>query len=231
GEAWRAAADAIVAAGLARLRAEADARRERAARTRLFEAWLHAQEEERARVARDLNDEIGQTLTALVLHLDGDDGAADAKALAARALADVRRVAVALRPSVLDDLGLEAALRRTARDLAARHALRVQVTVALPRLPRRQETVLYRVGQEALTNVVRHADAGCASVVATAAPDRIDLVVEDDGVGFDVADVAPADRVGLAGMRERVEAAGGRLRIESRPGAGATVYARLPRTH
>ena len=204
-------------------------------RARLLAAVLHAQEEERSRIARDLHDQIGQSLTALLLGLEtGKDAGvpgerARLKGLATQALEEVSRIALALRPSLLEALGLEAALRQYARDLATHGGVQVEVTVALPRLSRQVETVLYRVAQEALTNVVRHAHAHAASVVATATSRQVDLVVEDDGMGFDERALEPGMRLGLEGMRERVELVGGTLRVESAPGAGAAVYARIPR--
>lgn len=218
-----------------------------AQRTRLLRALLSAQEEERGRIARDLHDQIGQSLTALLLGLDrlleaGAAAAADARPTAPRSqevarlreltdvtLADVRRIALDLRPAVLDELGLAAALRRFARELHARYGVAINVLVELPsRLARDAETVLYRVAQEALTNVVRHARAREASIVATASDGWVRLVVEDDGIGFEPDALPAMERIGLVGMRERLELAGGSLRIESAPGHGCSVHARLP---
>lgn len=204
-------------------------------RSRLLAALLNAQEEERARISRDLHDQIGQALTALLLGLDESIARPEAhrlaklKELTSVTLDDVRRIALDLRPSLLDELGLEAAVRRYARDLQERYALEVGVEVHLPRLSRQSETVLYRVAQEALTNVVRHARASSASVVAMLAEGTVQLVVEDDGIGFDEMSLESAERVGLMGMRERLELLGGSLRIESASGRGTTVHARLPR--
>jgi len=204
-------------------------------RSRLLQAVLTAQEEERGRISRDLHDQIGQSLTALLLGLDRNLEAPDAsdlaklKEIASITLADVRRIALDLRPSVLDELGLEAALRRFARDTHERYQIDVRVLVTLPeRLGHQEETVLYRVAQEALTNVVRHARAQAASVVVTASRGGVQLVIEDDGIGFDPTRLAAAEQVGLMGMRERLELLGGSLRIESAPGEGCSVYARLP---
>jgi signal transduction histidine kinase len=204
-------------------------------RSRLLQALLTAQEEERGRISRDLHDQIGQALTALLLGLDEtierpDVGAlARLKELAAITLGDVRRIALDLRPSVLDELGLEAALRRYARDVHDRYGTDITVLVTLPsRLDHQEEIVLYRVVQEALTNVVRHARAGTVSVVATTSRGSVQLVVEDDGVGFEPQGLAPVEQIGLMGMRERLELLGGSLRIESTAGSGCRVYARLP---
>lgn len=210
----------------------ADKERQRA---RLLGALLNAQEEERGRISRDLHDQIGQALTGILLGLDAAGAASDPtglarlKELTSTTLADVRRIALDLRPSVLDELGLEAAVRRCARDTHERHGVTVHVTAQLPRLDNQLETVLYRVVQEALTNVVRHARAGSVSVVATADEQQVKLVIEDDGIGFDEAALPAAERIGLMGMRERMELLGGSLRIESGRGRGTTVYARVPR--
>lgn len=225
----------LVAAALKRTQLHRRLAEKEAQRSRLLQALLTAQEEERGRISRDLHDQIGQALTALLLGLDRNlerpDPASLArlKELASITLGDVRRIALDLRPSVLDELGLEAAVRRYARDLHARYGLDVSVLVNLRgRLPRQEETVLYRVVQEALTNVVRHARATSVSVVATARGGSVRLVVEDDGVGFEPDALAPAEMVGLLGMRERLELLGGSLRLESTPGHGCSVHARLP---
>jgi signal transduction histidine kinase len=230
-----AAVTELVAAALKRSHLHQRLAEKEAQRSRLMRALLTAQEEERSRISRDLHDQIGQALTAILLGLDRNLERVDLRALtelrelAAVTLADVRRIALDLRPSVLDELGLAAAVQRYARELHERYALDVHVLVTLPkRLSSQEETVLYRVAQEALTNVVRHAQAGEVSIVATARGGSVQLVVEDDGVGFDPAALAPAEQIGLLGMRERVELLGGSFRIESAPGAGCSVHARIP---
>jgi len=204
-------------------------------RSRLLQAFLSAQEEERGRISRDLHDQIGQALTALVLGLDQSIANPDKarlqrlKELTSVTLSDVRRIALDLRPSVLDELGLEAGLRRYARDIHQRYGLDVSVLVNLPsRLQHQEEVVLYRVVQEGLTNVVRHASARRASVVVTSYNSYVQCVVEDDGVGFDEPALLPGEQVGLMGMRERLEVLGGSFRIETAPGEGTALYARLP---
>ena len=204
-------------------------------RAKLLRSLLRAQEEERGRISRDLHDQIGQALTALLLGIERNIESADAddlrrlKEITSITLNDVRRIALDLRPSVLDELGLEAALRRFARELHERYELDVSLLVKLPRrLSRQEETVLYRVAQEALTNVVRHAGSPDASVVVTAPHNTALLVVEDSGKGFDPDALPSFDRIGLVGMAERVELLGGSLRIESTIGEGTTVYARIP---
>lgn len=204
------------------------------ARQRAVEALLSAQDEERVRISRDLHDGVGQALTAINLGLNALLGSpADArvrelKGLVSQTLEDVRRISRDLRPALLDELGLEAAVTQFARMLSERSATDIDVLARLPeRLPRREEVTVYRIIQEALTNVVKHAGATQASVVLTARDNRLHLIVEDNGNGFDPAEVS-ADGVGLAGMRERVELLGGALRLESTPGRGTIISVRLP---
>lgn len=230
--AFYGAAQDLIAAALKRAHLHRRLAEREMQRSRLLQAVLTAQEEERGRISRDLHDQIGQALTALVLGLDGpadDVGLRKLKELAVTTLDDVRRIALDLRPSVLDELGLEAAMRRSARELRERYGVDISVLVRLPRrLTRQEETVLYRVAQESLTNVVRHAKASTASVVVTLADGFVQLVVEDDGIGFDPASLVPAEQVGLIGMRQRLEFLGGSLGVESAPGRGTTVHGRVP---
>ena len=205
------------------------------ARQRALDALLTAQEEERGRISRDLHDQVGQSLTATLLNISsldehfGGERLGRLKDLTLKTLEDVRRISRDLRPALLDELGLEAALGRFTRELAAQSGVKIDLLVRLPaRSPRNVEVVIYRVVQEALTNVVRHARARNASVVVTADGERVRLVVEDDGAGFDPANLSAADHVGLAGMRERLELLGGSLRIESSKGRGTVVSARVP---
>jgi len=228
-------AASVVASGLRRAALQARLTEKERQRARLIGALLTAQEEERVRISRDLHDQIGQALTGLLLGLDAATENPDPaeltrlKELTSATLGDVRRIALDLRPSVLDALGLEAAVRRFARELHERYGLETQVAVHLPRLSSVEETVLYRVCQEALTNVARHAHASSASVVATAGERQIQLVVEDDGTGFEPSALSPADEVGIVGMRERLQLLGGSLSIETVRGRGTTVHARVPR--
>lgn len=230
-----AAVTEMVAAALKRTQLHQRLAEKESQRSRLLHALLSAQEEERGRISRDLHDQIGQALTAMLLGLDRNLDQPESasllklKELAAVTLSDVRRIALDLRPSVLDELGLEAAVKRYARDLHERYGLEVSVLITLPgRLPRQEETVLYRVAQEALTNVVRHAGAASVSVVATVTGGAVRMVVEDDGHGFDPESLATAEQIGLMGMRERLELLGGSLRIQSSRGEGCSVHARLP---
>src|SRR5262249_11124771 len=158
----------------------------------------------------------------------------DLRRITAGALDEVRRLARGLRPSVLDDLGLGPALERYAEDYARAHG--VPVTGRAPalagRLPEEVETTLYRVAQEALTNTARHAAARHVSVTAERTPDAVELVVTDDGRGFDSSAIlggrAAGRHLGLAGMRERAGLLNGTVAVESRPGHGTTVRVRVP---
>jgi signal transduction histidine kinase len=145
------------------------------------------------------------------------------------ALQDVRRLAVELRPAVLDDFGLEPALERLTDAFAEQTGLRVDFHSALgeTRLPGEVETTLYRVVQESLTNIVKHANANSVSVSLARREAGVAAVIEDDGAGFDQRSVRK-DGVGLLGMRERLALLDGRLEIESRPGAGTTIVAEVP---
>ena len=216
-------------------------------RRELLARVIDAQEAERARVARDLHDQIGQSLTSVLLGLRLLDGCltgdpvrlADAgahghevRSLVAHALTEVRHLAFDLRPTVLDDVGLIAAVRRLALDVTARAGVAVDVDARgvddEARLPAEVETVVYRVVQEALTNVARHAGASRATVEIVADGARVTATVVDDGAGFDVAD-GPLRSLGLAGMRERAALVGGHLDVVSAAGNGTTVSLDVPR--
>jgi signal transduction histidine kinase len=199
---------------------------------------VEAQELERRRLARELHDETGQALTSILLGLKGLDEAVEGEAghdavgalreLVVATLQDVRRLAVELRPKVLDDFGLVPALERLTETLAEQTGMQVRFEAALPseRLPPEIETALYRIVQEALTNVVKHARAGSVSVVLTRKPSSVAALVEDDGHGFDPAHVRDGG-FGLEGMRERVGLFDGRLQVESGEG-GTTLVAEVP---
>ena len=202
---------------------------------------VDAQELERARLARELHDETGQALTSILLglkHLDDvieTDDAREATAalreLVVTTLQDVRRLAVELRPSALDDFGLVPAIERLAGTLAEQSELVVDLEARLgeQRLPAEAETALYRIVQEALTNVVKHASARRVSITLVRKEGFAVVVVEDDGLGFDPRTTRTGS-LGFVGMRERVELVGGRLTVESAPGAGTTIAAEVPVT-
>jgi signal transduction histidine kinase len=199
---------------------------------------VEAQESERRRLARELHDETGQALTSILLGLKGleeklsaDDSraaVADLRELVVSTLQDVRRLAVELRPTALDDFGLVAALERLTESFAEQSRIPVDFQSTLPaqRLPEEVETALYRIVQESLTNVVKHAQASRVSVLLTRKNGAVAAVVEDDGRGFDPAEVADGG-FGLIGMRERVTALGGRLELESGE-SGTTIAAEVP---
>jgi two-component system, NarL family, sensor histidine kinase DevS len=198
---------------------------------------IEAQEAERARIARELHDEAGQVLTALALHMRALEDELLEEATRVRlselrrqvnaAASSLRDLATELRPSGLREHGLQSAITRQAARVAESSAIEVDLALdGLPEgLPEQTEIALFRVVQEALTNVARHSGATRASVLATALGGRLRLVVEDEGRGFDPA--AATARLGLAGIRERVELLGGQLRIESSPGAGTAVIVDL----
>jgi signal transduction histidine kinase len=200
---------------------------------------VEAQELERKRLARELHDETGQALTSILLELksleraiDSEDGhtrAASLRDLVVSTLQDVRRLAVELRPSALDDFGLGPALERLVDTYRQQASLLVDLEIRLgeSRLPSEVETTLYRLVQEALTNIAKHADATGISILVTRKPSSVALVVEDDGEGFDPGDARDGG-LGISGMRERVALLGGRLRVESSPGKGTTLAAEVP---
>ncbi len=217
-------------------------RRAEATRLELMKRLLSAEDQERRRIARELHDETGQSLTALLVGLRAIEEqafTADVKAsaqrlrsIAARTVDDVGRLARGLHPSVLDDMGFVAAARRHVIDYAQAFGiavdLRLESVAALP-LPPLLQTTLYRVLQEALTNVARHARARAVTVEVGREGTTLELVVRDDGVGFDAgAALDHASGLGLHGMRERVALLGGSLEITSRPGQGTTVRATIP---
>ena len=200
---------------------------------------VKAQEHERKRLARELHDETGQALTSILLGLkpleqsartDEERAAmASLRELVVSTLRDVRRLAVELRPSALDDFGLATAVERLADTFRDSTGMRVDVETRLGevRLPPEVETALYRIVQEALANIVKHAEATHVSILLTRKDFSVAAVVEDDGKGFDETNTGD-DVLGIVGMRERVGLVGGRLAIESGSGSGTTVAAEVP---
>jgi signal transduction histidine kinase len=204
---------------------------------------VRAAEVERQRIARELHDETGQVLTAIKLELaelgrllagsaPGSEAIERATDLAGRALESIRATARGLRPAVLDDLGFVPAMRALAEEFAGRTGVAVDVTAPkLEVVPGPEvEVALYRVFQEALTNVARHAQATRVDATLTPEGGELVLVVQDDGRGFDGEHGPRAGdaRAGLAGMKERVVGAGGRFAATSTPGHGVRLEARLP---
>jgi signal transduction histidine kinase len=199
---------------------------------------VDAQELERTRLARELHDETGQALTSILLGLrglertvrsgEGRERVAAVRELVVSTLQDVRRLAVELRPAALDDFGLGPALQRLVDNHRQDRETRVDIEIRLgeERLPADVETTMYRIVQEALTNIAKHAGATSVSVLVTRKEDTAVVVVEDDGGGFDAAGTTAG--LGLSGMRERVALVGGRFRLETSPGTGTTIAAEVP---
>jgi signal transduction histidine kinase len=186
---------------------------------------LRAQEEERRRIARELHDEAGQTLTALKIELDLE-GRREASTRVAEVLNQIRNVSELLRPRALDDLGLVPALRALVDDFGKRTQIQVALeTDDVPAWPAESAVTLYRVVQEALTNVARHSGAVHAWVMVRREPGLVRLVIEDDGHG---TRGKPVPHLGLLGMRERVVAAGGVLALGPAERGGLRVEATLP---
>jgi len=199
---------------------------------------VEAQELERTRLARELHDETGQALTSVLLALKSIEAAASreelntalvhARELVVQATRNVRRLAVELRPTALDDFGLVSALERLLAGFGESSGILTDLESGLgdERLPGEVETTLYRILQEALTNVGKHAEAKRVSVVLTRRGGEVSAVIEDDGRGFDPK--AGGAGLGLVGMRERVALVGGRMTIESHEGAGTTIHVEVP---
>jgi signal transduction histidine kinase len=198
---------------------------------------LEQQEQERASLARELHDQLGQSLLAVSLDLDAIKGelspalserVPESRRAIKKMIEQVQTLAFELRPSMLDDFGLVEALR----NLVTRHGERAGVRASFTatptdaRAPVQIETACFRIVQEALTNVARHARARHVEVTLTVEDTALEVAVRDDGVGFNVERLRTG--LGLVGMGERAEFAGGRLNIESAAGAGTTVRARFP---
>lgn len=213
---------------------------------RLARSVWNVQENERRRLALELHDGIGQTLTAIKNQLErlrapgrtsqGSFEASIAELIetVSQALDEMRNLARFLRPAVLDDLGLEPALRWLARNAAQRFDLEVDLRVAglSERLDPEIETLAFRVVQEALTNAARHSGGKGARVEVTRDALTLHVLVRDEGRGFDPRAALAGDAgeagVGLRGIRDRVELFGGTLRIDSAPGAGTTIAITVP---
>jgi signal transduction histidine kinase len=221
-------------------------RRSDDARRVLFQRLVDVQEEERRRIARELHDLLGQHLTALDIGLKaaqqvpGCSGEVMAHLAHLRALTqtiddEVDRLSYELRPRVLDDLGLADALRHHVEEWSRASKIPVDLHLAQideERLPPIVEITLYRVIQEALTNVLKHAQAHAVSIVIERRGSEVRAIIEDDGRGFDYAGLQQAHDatagVGLRGMEERVIMARGRFSLESHAGAGTSIYVQLP---
>ena len=219
-----------------------DRKRAETTRLGLLKRLLSAEDQERRRIARELHDETGQSLTTLLVGLRaiGDiTGLAEVRSMAQRlrevaahTVDDVGRLARGLHPAVLDDKGLVAAARRHVSDFAKAFGVVIDLRVrgSVPRrLSPLVQSTMYRILQEALTNVARHAQARAVAVVLKHENTELELVIQDDGVGFDPGAVLnEALGLGLHGMQERVALLGGSVQIESRRGHGTLIRARIP---
>ncbi len=211
-------------------------RRLEAERRRSSSAALRAQEEERARVARDLHDQVNQSLTGVLLRLEAAKAAAppeleaeinETGRLAHQAMDELLTVARQLRPTALDDLGLKAAIAGQVEQLATSgFELEFESEGDLGGLDPDTQLVIYRVSQEAIGNAIRHSGGSRIEVSLRRMPERVELTVVDDGRGFSFAEANSG--LGLGGMRERALLVGGELETESRPGSGTTVRLTVP---
>jgi signal transduction histidine kinase len=237
----------VVVFRLAHLEKRASEQRTRTERAeqelrRLSQQLVRAQEDERRTLSRELHDEIGQLLTALRMELSTleelrkvedfrfNDRLNDARDLAGQALNGVRDLAMGLRPSVLDDLGLAPALRWQAREFSRRSGIPVTVEIdgSLEPLPESHRTCIYRVTQESLTNVARHARARNIRVTLQGDSELLRLAVQDDGIGFD-SRMGQANGLGLIGIEERVRQLGGRVSIVTETSKGTLLQIQIPR--
>ena len=208
---------------------------------------IRAQEDERRRIARELHDDVSSSLLLLIQRIDAvnsnsrlklSDGLKEEleglRCQSVEALESLRRIAQDLRPRILDDLGLIAALEWMADDLIKNHGIEAQVEVlgTEKSLPSEVQMLLFRIAQEALNNIRRHADASMALVTVEFADDKTILAISDNGQGFRlperIGDMAAVGKLGLAGMRERAQLLGGSLKIHSEPDKGTTVTAQIP---
>ena len=222
-----------------------EAKQKEALRGRLLNAAITAQEEERKRLARELHDEFGQTLTGLIMSIESievsmpagnpphTEKLAKARLVTARALQELRKLIQGLRSAVLDDLGLVAAIRSHAENQLESAGIRVAFLAEgmSRRLPASVETSLFRIAQEAINNVIKHARAKSVTINLKAGDGRIVLTVEDDGRGFDAEALFNGDNrlsLGLVGMRERTALLGGTFNIVSRPGQGTRIVVEVP---
>lgn len=208
-------------------------------RRQLLERVIATQEEERRRIARELHDSTSQNLTSLMVGLHNLQCACEdaqmaqqvaaLRQLVVQTLDEVHEISAYLRPRLLDDLGLAAALERLAREWQARYQIPIDLLIHIgeERLPGEIETAIYRIVQESLTNVARHAAARSVSVLVERRGGEVIAIIEDDGRGFNPRPFN-GRHLGLAGMRERAELLGGKFTIESRPGQGTSVHVQIP---
>ncbi len=221
-------------------------REKEAVRGALLQKLITAYEDERRRIARGLHDEAGQSLTALILNLEMAERAAPPseqarlarlRSIAEDTLAELRRVIYGLRPTILDDLGLAAAIRWYVKDAIEPQGLQVAMNLTgldTQRLPAHVETAVFRIVQETLTNVLKHANAHHVTIEVAHTDNQVQLRITDDGQGFEAASIPRSGEghgLGLMGMRERAELLGGTWKVNSRPGVGTRVEAVIPVEH
>ena len=229
----------VIGTGVANAQLVADLRRKETELRWALQKSVQAQEEERRRLARELHDEAGQALTAILIRLQTLQTESDPETITSRVeglrlltmqtLDDLRRLSLDLRPAALDSLGLLPTLRWYIDQCARRTGLPITFfsPEALERLPIEIEVALYRIAQEALTNAIRHSEAGAIDVLLERQPTAMWLTVADDGRGFDPA-TSEHNGLGLIGIRERVGALNGTVTLETAPGAGTRLSVQIP---
>ena len=212
----------------------------------ISERVIDAQEAERVRIARSLHDDTAQSISMLIIDLERLSGQipadkpditrylSDAQNVATRLLENLRKIIWDLRPSILDDLGLHSAIRWFARTNLEKAGVKVEFWTGSEamRLPPHLETMLFRIAQEAISNVLRHADASKVSIRLWTADEHIWLEIKDDGRGFDLekttGEAVDRKQLGLLGIQERVSLVGGEVKIESIPGSGTCLQLHVP---
>ncbi|HSL44469.1 MAG TPA: sensor histidine kinase [Anaerolineales bacterium] len=212
----------------------------------ISERAINAQEEERVRIARSLHDDTAQSISMLIIHLERLGGLiptdrpdivryiSDAQSVATRLLENLRKIIWDLRPSILDDLGLNSAIRWYARTNLEKAGIKVdfQTAIEAMRLPPHLETMLFRIAQEAMSNILRHAEASRVSIRLWTADQHIWLEIEDDGRGFDLEKTTRGavshEQLGLLGIQERVSLVGGEVKIDSMEGSGTCLQVHVP---
>ncbi|WP_236613303.1 HAMP domain-containing sensor histidine kinase [Chrysiogenes arsenatis] len=227
----------------------AELEKKESVRRNLLKTLITAQESERKRISRELHDETGQMLSSLMLHLrhlksaEGnvliDEEIERMRAVVEHSIHEVKRISRQLRPSILDDMGLLPAVEHLGREYQKNAQFEVDVVIQGREISRRLlpelEITLFRIVQEALTNVTKYAEASNVSIIFTLRGDLLQLIIEDDGEGFDVerhfAGDTSHEHLGLHGMQERVEIVGGTFQIESTRGVGTTIYVSIPITY
>lgn len=207
-------------------------------RARVLAQVVEAQEHERQRIARELHDEMGTYLTGMTVGLDllaqkhGAEAVGPLQRLLSQTDEAVDKIAIQLRPPTLDDMGVDRAIGQLVERFTATTGIRVDLhqSIAGERLPESVETTLYRVVQEALTNIGKHSGAQTVSVILERRPEDVQLIVEDNGRGFDASAHAGDTNAhyGLLGMQERIRLLDGTMAVESAPGAGTSLYVRVP---